>query len=108
MVDLDLLITKGGRIVLGDNLIELYHQDPVPVYNFTSIDNFNNVQSTTSGTFLVGTFVPSGIDMFNKDLGGFGYFDLSTSGVTRYASVFDIQYKRAGMPISGTKHVGRF
>jgi hypothetical protein len=108
MSEVELVCSKGGRLVVSNKQVDIYHQDPLPVYNFTSIDNYSKLDTLTSGSIIVGSFVASGIDLFNRDLGGFGRVDFTTSGIERYTSVFDIQYKRSNIAISGTKNVGRF
>lgn len=104
----DINLCKGGRIVLEGKQADIYLSDPLPVYNFTGIDNLSQSGTMTSGTLLVGTFPASGISLLNRELGGFGDFNLATSGINRFSSIYDIQYKRSGIPISGTKNVGRF
>lgn len=109
MVAKDISLTRGGRIVIsGSNLANIYLQDPVPVTNFTNITNHTKNNTTTSGNILFGTFPASGIDLYNRYLGAFANFNIATSGIEVYSSIFDIQYKRGDIPISGTKHVGRF
>jgi len=100
-------LTRGGRIVITKTVVDIYHQDPIPVFNFTSVDNHEEITTLSSGNLVTGTFPTSGIDLFNSNLGGFGSLNILTSGIQRYTSVFDIQYKRVNIPISGTKNVGR-
>lgn len=96
---------RGGRLVLGDALADIYHAE-IPIYNVTSISNNLGLQDVVSGSILVSSFPASGIDFYNRDLGAIGAFDLSSSGISTYKKIYDIQYHRNNISISGSKLIG--
>jgi hypothetical protein len=96
---------KPGRVVRDEASVDIYYQNPIPVYNITDLDNLSSA-TPSSGSILVSTY-PLGIDLYNRDLGVAGEFDLSNSGISPFSQVFDIVLKRSGITISGARIIGR-
>ena len=88
MSSLDLYLVKGGRFSRDEKLIDFYTQDNVPVYNITSVSNFNFALSN-SGSVFITSFPLTGINLYNRDLGRAVDLDLGALVGTSISSVFD-------------------
>lgn len=102
----DFSLYPSGRIVLDEALLEVHYQEPMPVYNFTSVDNVLNALAT-SGSILASTY-PEGLDIFNGRTGSISLINTATSGEDlRFSSVTELNLHRPGIPISGSIVAGR-
>lgn len=101
----DFELYSAGRIVRSLTRVDVFYEQPVPIYNFTKIDSILT-STLTSGIVLLSTF-PVGIDLFNRNLGVVTDYDLATSGNSRYTTVIDTNLRRVGVAISGAVVTGR-
>lgn len=106
MAQKDIQLVSPGRIVIGTNAANVPYQEPIPVYNVRSLDNFRQA-TMTSGTFLIAS-LPDGIDIFNRELGMVADVSLSGSAVVSgYHAMTGIVLRRPNISISGATVVGR-
>lgn len=106
-IEIELLADGEGRIVLGLHEVDIYLQNPVPVYNITSVDNFLNA-TASSGTIVFSSFPPEGIDMFNRRIGIISQYNTESGTFSNYPNlVLESNLRRTNIPISGSKLAGQ-
>ena len=89
------------RVVMASGQVNIYYQYPIPVYNFTSVDNPYGI-TITGHNLLISTF-PTVNPMFNRGLGLVGILDIQTSGITAITSLnLESNLRRTGVTISGS------
>lgn len=106
MVEYNFILSNTGRKVRSVGRADIYLDSLTPIFNFTSVDNYFNI-TTSSGTVLLTSF-PTGLDIFNRNLGAvidYNFFDESIS--IHRAVGFDSNLRRTALPISGSKLGGR-
>lgn len=100
----DLIQRKDSRLVLDINEVDIYNYSPIKVHNITDIVAYN--ATAISGVVTLSTFMSSGIDIHNYNIGMVGNLNLTTSGIEKLNSFYDFNMRRGDINISGSNGVG--
>lgn len=99
---MDINLKKSKRIVRMVGVADIFYGDTVPSYDFRAVDTTYD-PSLVDG-FVFTTTLPSGIDIFNQQLGATGFIDMATSGYSRIGALdLESNLRRSGVSVSGSR-----